>query len=60
MLDPAEFFRLNRKYIARYESIDEILSYSNSRLKVTLHNWDDQDIVLSREKTREFKEWLDR
>lgn len=60
MLNPAEFFRLNRKYIARYGAIDEILSYSNSRLKVTLHNRDDQDIVLSREKTREFKEWLDR
>lgn len=60
LLDPNQFFRLNRKYIARFEAVDEILSYSNSRLKVTLKNWDDQEIVLSREKTRDFKEWLDR
>ncbi|MEM9053211.1 MAG: response regulator transcription factor [Bacteroidota bacterium] len=60
MLDPDEFFRLNRKYISRFESIEDMLSYSNSRLKVKLQNWDDPDIVLSREKTRDFKEWIDR
>ena len=60
MLDPDEFFRLNRKYISRFESVEEMLSYSNSRLKVKLSNWDDPDIVLSREKTREFKDWIDR
>jgi len=60
MLDPNEFFRLNRKYISRFESIEEMLSYSNSRLRVALKDWEDADIVLSREKTREFKEWIDR
>lgn len=60
MLDPNVFFRLNRQYIARFESIDEMLSYSNSRLKVVLRDHDDPDIVLSRDKTREFKEWMDR
>lgn len=60
MLDPEVFFRLNRKYISRFESVEEMLSYSNSRLRVTLKEWDDADIVLSREKTREFKEWIDR
>lgn len=60
MLDTVDFFRLNRKYIARFEAVEEMVSYSNSRLKVKLQNWEDQDIVLSREKTKEFKEWLDR
>jgi DNA-binding LytR/AlgR family response regulator len=60
MVDPKVFFRLNRKYMARFESVADILAYSNSRLRVSLKNWDDKDIVLSREKTREFKEWLDR
>jgi DNA-binding LytR/AlgR family response regulator len=59
MLDTVDFFRLNRKYIARFEAVEEMVSYSNSRLKVKLQNWEDQDIVLSREKTKEFKEWLD-
>jgi len=60
MLDPDVFFRLNRKYCARFEAVEEMLSYSNSRLKVTLRGHPDQDIVLSRDKTREFKSWIDR
>ncbi len=60
MLDPAVFLRLNRKYIARFEAVDKMHGYSNSRLKIVLKDWDDQDIVLSREKTREFKVWLDK
>lgn len=60
LLDPDEFFRLNRKYIVRFEAVTEMLSYSNSRLKVKLLDWEDEDIVLSRDKTREFKEWLNR
>ena len=60
MLDPKVFFRANRKYIVRFESVEEMLSYSNSRIRLSLKNWDDPDIVLSREKTREFKAWLDR
>jgi DNA-binding LytR/AlgR family response regulator len=60
MLDPMLFFRLNRKYLARYESIAKMLAYSNSRMKIELRDCKDADIVLSRERTRDFKEWLDR
>ncbi len=60
LMDPKIFFRLNRKYMSRFEAINEMLSYSNSRIKIKLKGWEDQDIVLSREKTREFKSWLDR
>ncbi len=59
ILDPAIFFRINRQYMIRFEAIEKMLAYSNSRLKVSLRGCDDADIVLSREKTREFKEWLD-
>ncbi|WMN11360.1 LytTR family DNA-binding domain-containing protein [Marivirga salinae] len=59
MLDPKSFFRLNRKYIASFESIDQVLSYSNSRLKIKLKSCDDNDILISREKVAKFKEWLD-
>jgi len=59
LLDPKEFFRLNRKYIARYESIEQMIGYSNSRMKVKLHGCEDDDIVLSRDRTRDFKNWLD-
>ncbi|MCL6258560.1 LytTR family DNA-binding domain-containing protein [Aquiflexum sp. TKW24L] len=59
MLDPRKFFRLNRKYIASFSSIAEIHTYSNSRLKIKLANCTDNDILISREKVGDFKEWLD-
>jgi len=59
-LNPTDFFRLNRKYLCSMSSIDGIFSYSNSRLKVTLKNSKDQDILISREKVSAFKDWLDR
>ncbi|SMG48793.1 two component transcriptional regulator, LytTR family [Marivirga sericea] len=59
MLDPKEFFRLNRKYVASFESIEQVLSYSNSRLKIKLIGCDDHDILISREKVAKLKEWLD-
>lgn len=59
-VDPAIFFRLNRKYLCRVDAVDEVLTYSNSRLKVKLKNCPDHDILISREKVGEFKAWLDR
>ncbi|WP_194775153.1 LytR/AlgR family response regulator transcription factor [Pararhodonellum marinum] len=59
MLDPKQFFRLNRKYIASFPAIAEIHTYSNSRLKIKLANCSDQDILVSREKVGALKEWLD-
>jgi DNA-binding LytR/AlgR family response regulator len=59
MLDPKKFFRLNRKYIASFPSIAEIHTYSNSRLKIKLANCADNDILISREKVGDFKDWLD-
>lgn len=58
-VNPENFFRLNRKYLASMEAIDGIFTYSNSRLKVTLKNCADQDILVSREKVMDFKNWLD-
>ena len=58
-LDPKRFFRLNRKYIASFDSIAEIYTYSNCRLKIKLGQCDDNDILVSREKVGALKEWLD-
>ncbi|MDG1276210.1 MAG: LytTR family DNA-binding domain-containing protein [Algoriphagus sp.] len=58
-VDPDSFFRLNRKYLCSFPSISEIFTYSNSRLKVKLVNCSDEDILISREKTADFKTWLD-
>lgn len=58
-LNPKQFCRLNRKYMTSLEAIDEIITYSNSRLKVKIKNCDDQDIIISREKVNVLKTWLD-
>ena len=59
-IDPEVFFRINRKYLCRVDAVDEVLTYSNSRLKVKLKNCPDHDILISREKVGDFKDWLDR
>jgi DNA-binding LytR/AlgR family response regulator len=59
-IDPEIFFRINRKYLCRVDAVHEVLSYSNSRLKVKLKNSSDNDILISREKVSEFKDWLNR
>ena len=59
LLDPAHFFRLNRQYIAAIDAIKDAVSYSNSRLKLTLKNpFNDDDVLVSREKVEAFKQWM--
>src|SRR5688572_2677050 len=60
ILDPAHFFRINRKYIISAPAIQDMISYTNSRLKLVLKGSDDSDIVVSRERVQEFKDSLDR
>jgi DNA-binding LytR/AlgR family response regulator len=60
MIDPMAYFRVNRKYFVRAEAIQDIISYSNSRLKLILKNSQDNDVIVARERVQEFKQWLDR
>ena len=60
LVDPEKFFRINRKYLIAMNSFKDIISYSNSRLKIELLHSDDYDAIVAREKVRSFKKWLDR
>lgn len=60
LLDPQQFFRINRSYFISLNAIQDIVSYSNSRLKTFLRNSTDTDVIVSREKVNAFKDWLDR
>lgn len=60
ILNPNEFFRINRKYIISAGSIQDMVTYTNSRLKLLLKGSEDGDIIVSRERVNEFKDWLDR
>ncbi len=57
-LDPKEFFRINRKFIIPLKSIKEIQLHSNSRLKIILPSYKDEEVIVAREKVGDFKEWL--
>ncbi|MEG0796059.1 MAG: LytTR family DNA-binding domain-containing protein [Odoribacter sp.] len=61
-LDPKLFFRMNRKFIISFASIKEMIRYSNSRIKVILSPLPPENIeaIVSTERIREFKEWLNR
>ena len=58
LLDPEVFFRVSRKYFVNINSINDIIAYSNSRLKVKLNTFNDDEIIVSRERVKEFKNWL--
>ena len=60
MIDPGRFCRINRKYLVSSAAIQDIISYTNSRLKLILKASDDGDVIVARERVQEFKEWLDR
>ena len=59
LVDPSEFFRLNRRLIVRIGAIEQVKPYYNNRLKVDLkgNNPEEQDLVISRDRVAEFKEW---
>lgn len=60
LVDPKKFFRVNRKFIVDIKSIQDIIAYSNSRLKLKLTIATDEDVIVSRERVAEFKEWLEK
>jgi two-component system LytT family response regulator len=60
LLDPEHFFRISRKYIVSIDAIDDIISYSGSRLKLRIKDSTDNDVFVSRERVSQFKEWLNR
>lgn len=59
LLEPKTFFRLNRTFIINIHSIKDVIVYSNSRLKITLTQEFEKEIIVSREKVGVFKEWFD-
>ena len=60
MLDANFFFRANRQYLIHIESINQIVRHDASRVKLELLPPTHEEIVVSTEKTRVFKAWLDR
>ena len=58
-LNPLEFFRVSRKFIIPLKAIKEIVVHSNSRLKVILPTYKEEEVIISREKVVGFKKWIE-
>ena len=58
-LNPNQFFRISRKFIIPLHSVKEIQMYSNSRLKIILPTYKDDEVIVAREKVSDFKTWID-
>ncbi|MGL1889747.1 MAG: LytTR family DNA-binding domain-containing protein [Reichenbachiella sp.] len=60
LIDPKSFFRINRKYVLNFNAIKDIITFSNSRLKIYLKHIENDDLIVARDRVGEFKSWLDR
>jgi len=59
LLDPIFFFRISRKAIVRIDAIQEVRTQVN-RLEINLAQPSDFPLVISRDKLKLFKDWLNR
>jgi len=57
-LNSALFFRANRQFIISITAIDKIIKYGKSQLKIVLQSKTSEDIIISKNKAAEFKQWL--
>ncbi|MFI1772324.1 LytR/AlgR family response regulator transcription factor [Thalassobellus citreus] len=58
-LEPQTFFRINRKFFVNINAIKDMVSYTNSRLQIKLKTYNDQDVIVARERVKDFKVWLE-
>lgn len=59
MLQPKNFFRINRKIILNIHSIEKVSTYFNSRLSIAAKFLDNDSRIVSRDRVNDFKKWLD-
>ena len=58
-LEPQCFFRINRKFFVNIHAIKDMVSYTNSRLQIKLNTYKEQDVIVARERVKDFKMWLE-
>jgi hypothetical protein len=58
-LDNANFYRANRQFIINIRSMQSILLYGKNQLKLIMKPAIDTEVIISKNKVAEFKQWLD-
>lgn len=59
-VNPVKFFRINRQFLIAIYSIEDIHNYFNSRLLLHLKPSVDKEVIISRDRVNDFKEWMGR
>lgn len=60
MLSREEFFRVNRKFIVHIDAIVKFRSYSKGRIEVELLQPPSEEVIISQENARNFRNWINR
>jgi len=60
LVDQSKFFKISRKFIINADYIKDIIAFTNSRLEIVIEHYDEEQLIVAREKVLEFKSWLDR
>lgn len=54
------FFRANRQYIVNVNAIKKLISFWDRKIKIVLTDFPDVEILVSRDKSKALRQWLDR
>ena len=62
IIDPEQYFRINRKLIVNIKSIKNMIPFSRSRIKLVLEPTEVKEIeaLVSIERSADFKKWMDK
>ena len=58
-LEPQTFFRISRKFFVNINAIKDMVSYTNSRLQIKLNSYHEQEVIVARERVKDFRAWLE-
>ena len=59
LLDPRQFFRLNRQFIAQLPAVQRLHPHFNGKLLLDLYPAPGEEVLVSREKAAAVKQWLE-
>ncbi len=59
-LNPARFFRINRQFIVNIDSISQLKTYFAGKARVYLKEYEETEIMCSRERVPMLKSWLNK
>jgi len=57
-LNPAQFHRVNRKYLVNINAVKRIRSFAKGKLLIDIQPAVEEEIIVSTENTTSFKEWM--